>query len=85
MLRFYNLNPSDLDNLPVDEFEVYWQQITKLEAEEMLIGITVADYPYLKGDKRTRLHNRLKNIVSGDNNKLHSPADIANALKGLNG
>lgn len=86
MLRFYGTSSLELDNLPVDEFEVYWDQITKIEAEEMLIAITIADYPYLKSDKRNRLHNRLKGIIGGgSSNKLHSPTDIADALKGLNG
>lgn len=85
MSRFYNIGPGQLDNMPVDEFEIYWQQITKLEAQEMLLAMTVADYPQLKGNQRAQLYSKIKSHADDFKKKLVSTEDIARALGALNG
>tara|TARA_S200002703_G_scaffold48346_1_gene41767 strand:+ start:4908 stop:5165 length:258 start_codon:yes stop_codon:yes gene_type:complete len=85
MTRFYKIDSNQLDNMPVDEFQVYWEQITKLEAQEMLIQMTIADYPALKGHQRTNLYNKVKSHASDESKKLFSTKDIAAALGAING
>ena len=71
--------------MPVDEFEVYWQQITKLEAQEMLTLMTIADYPTLKGNQRASLYNKVKSHASDNSKKFFTTKDIAAALGAYNG
>lgn len=85
MSRFYNLDSGQLDSMPVDEFEIYWQQITKIEAQEMLLALTIADYPNLKGNQRSQIYNRIKNHASDQKQKIQSTQDIAKIIGGLNG
>ncbi len=85
MSRFYNMDSGQLDQMPVDEFEIYWQQIAKIEAQEMLLAITVADYPHLKGNQRTQIYNRIKNHASDDKQKILSTQDIAKVIGAING
>ena len=61
MLRFYNgLTPELIDEMSVIEFDQYWLSITKIEAQEMLIDLTIADYPHLTPPRRKELYNKLK-------------------------
>ena len=87
MLRFYNgLNPELLDEMTVIDFDQYWLAITKIEAQEMLIELTIADYPHLKPMRRRELYNKLKRHQdNADANQLMSPKDIAKAIGAISG
>lgn len=39
--------------------EVFWNLITRLEAQEMLKQFTLSDWPNMKNDKRQTLHRKL--------------------------
>lgn len=41
------------------DFEQFWQAITVIEAQEMLIGIKVADFPHYKKPQREKLSREL--------------------------
>ena len=85
MLRFYNgLSPEQLDEMPVTEFNQYWLAITKIEAQEMLLNLTISDYPQLKPARRREIFDNLKRHSSNEEPKLLTNADIAEALKALN-
>ena len=72
--------------MSVIEFDQYWLAITKIEAQEMLIGITIADYPQLKPKRRRELYNKLRRYEgSGREGRLMSPKEIANAIGALSG
>tara|TARA_B100000809_G_scaffold202015_1_gene202709 strand:+ start:360 stop:623 length:264 start_codon:yes stop_codon:yes gene_type:complete len=85
MLRFYNgFSPEQLDEMSVIEFDQYWLAITKIEAQEMLLNLTISDYPQLKPVRRREIFNNLKKHSSNENAKLLTNDDIAEALKALN-
>lgn len=72
--------------MTVIDFDQYWLAITKIEAEEMLMKLTIADYPHLKPTRRKELYNRLKGYQgNGDTGNLMTPADIARAIGAING
>jgi hypothetical protein len=87
MLRFYNgLTPRELDEMSVIEFDQYWLAITKIEAQEMLLEFTVADYPHLKPNRRREVYNKLKKLQdNGQAPGLMTPKDIAKAIGALSG
>ena len=87
MLRCYNgLTPELIDEMSVIEFDQYWQSITKIEAQEMLIEFTIADYPHLKPNKRREMHNKLKKLQdNGQAPGLMTPKDIAKAIGAISG
>ena len=72
--------------MSVIEFDQYWLAITKIEAQEMLIGITIADYPQLKPQRRKELYNKLRRHEgSAQEGNLMSPEEIAKAIGELSG
>ena len=88
MLRFYNgVTPESLDEMSVIEFDQYWQSITKIEAQEMLIEFTIADYPHLKPNKRREVHSKLKKLQNNGRPEgaLMSPKEIAKAIGAISG
>lgn len=55
--------------------------IERLEAEERLMDLTVADYPNTKADGRRKIHNSLTKIVKKTQPKEEiSTADFAKKL-----
>ena len=89
MLRFYNgLSPEQLDEMSVIEFDQYWLAITKIEAQEMLLSLTISDYPNLKPTRRREIYNNLKRHQDnscGGEGRLMSPKEIAQAIGAING
>lgn len=87
MLRFYNgLTPELIDEMSVIEFDQYWLSITKIEAQEMLIDLTIADYPHLTPPRRKELYNKLKRYQGNQKEAgLMSPKEIAKAIGAISG
>ena len=88
MLRFYNgVTPESLDEMSVIEFDQYWLAITKIEAQEMLIEFTIADYPHLKPNRRKEIYNKLKRAQSNGRAEgaLMSPEEIAKKIGAISG
>tara|TARA_B100000214_G_C23925464_1_gene608136 strand:- start:817 stop:1083 length:267 start_codon:yes stop_codon:yes gene_type:complete len=88
MLRFYNgVTPESLDEMSVIEFDQYWQSITKIEAQEMLLEFTIADYPHLKPNRRREVYRKLKRLQTNgrEDGALMSPEEIAKAIGAISG
>lgn len=70
----------------MDIFESYWIEITRIEAEETLVSMTIADYPLLKGSKRQEVYNSVKkHLHRNSNSAIQSTEEIARVIGGLNG
>lgn len=59
MAYFYGWTHDQLMSLDVDSFEIYWQAITTIEAQEMLKTFTCFDWPNIKKGSREKLHRQL--------------------------
>lgn len=59
MSRYYSLTPDYVENMPAPLAQEYWLAIDMLEAQEMLLKLKVSDYPNLKQQDRSRLHESL--------------------------
>lgn len=44
----------------VNDFEMYFRAITPIEAQEVLLDLTVADFPMMKKGQREKIHSQLK-------------------------
>lgn len=86
-LRFYGgaFTSSDVDEMPVDEFEEYWNAINVIESKEIMTQLTVADFPHYKNGKRKEIHNKIKMAFNQTSSKAQSTEEIARMLGALNG
>ena len=70
-----------------DTIEGYWLAITQLEARELLVALTVSDYPWMKKEDKRKLHRAWHKMAYP---KTYSPevttGELADKLKAaLNG
>lgn len=63
MARFYGWPPSVIDDLTVDEFDLYYKAIAPLEADEFLTDLKKQDWPNMKDTARMQLHSRMSDIA----------------------
>ena len=54
-MRYYSIQPSEMENLDNDYANKLLECIPIIDAREALVGIKIAEYPYLKpeGQKKT--------------------------------
>jgi len=48
----------------MDTADLYWRAVPVLEAQRMIDGITVADFPMMNREQRQRVHRRIHNIAN---------------------
>tara|TARA_R100000388_G_C7161408_1_gene119409 strand:+ start:267 stop:539 length:273 start_codon:yes stop_codon:yes gene_type:complete len=82
MVRFYGLSIEEVINMPKAQFDDFWLCISILEAQERLMEVKVANYPYLKETPRKEFYNFLKKESKLDKGttKLRTPQEIAAAI-----
>lgn len=56
MIRFYGMSKSEVESMTLDEFSMYWEAITILEAQESLLNMNVAAYPMMKKEEAKKFH-----------------------------
>lgn len=59
MARFYGWTHSEIENLSLDDFDDYWLGLLCVEAQENLLQITIASYPYMKKEDQRERHKEL--------------------------
>lgn len=54
-MRFYSIQPSEMDRISNEDAEFLFKCIEVIDAKEALVGLKVAEYPYLKpaGQRKT--------------------------------
>jgi hypothetical protein len=45
--------------MPADVFEMYWESIRIIDAQEMLRSMTIGDYPNGTRDSRRKIHKQV--------------------------
>lgn len=88
MLSFYSgaFTSREIDEMPVDEYEQYFNAIRIIESRQILNGFVVADWPHLKGIKRQEIHRRFTRQVSNDkSNVANSTEELARMLGAIDG
>ena len=63
MARFYSWSPGEILDLDFDEFELFYQAIDPLEAQEFLMQLKVMDWPNMKDNARQKLHAQMRNVA----------------------
>tara|TARA_Y100000401_G_scaffold103704_1_gene94919 strand:+ start:2901 stop:3179 length:279 start_codon:yes stop_codon:yes gene_type:complete len=86
-LRFYRgaFTSRDVDDMPVDEFEEYWNAINVIESKEIMTQFTVSDFPHYKNGKRKEIYNKLKMSFNQASSRAQSTEEIARMLGALDG
>jgi uncharacterized membrane protein len=73
----------------MEDFEVLWQAITRIEAQNTLVELSVQDWSHLKKEQRQKLHKQLHKQAYPElyeKKKPQSTKDIFNMLAGaMNG
>jgi hypothetical protein len=59
LVWFFKLTPDYVDSMPEEEAEILWQAITRIEAEQMLIQMKLADFPHMKKEARENFQRRM--------------------------
>jgi len=63
-----------IESLDVQTANEYWSAIDYLEANEVLLALTIGDYPHLKEDARKaifkRFENKTKTVRKSESKKL---------------
>lgn len=75
---------AELRDLEWDEQETFWQAITVIEAQEALVQMDVANFPWVKGEDREKIHKRYHKLAYP---KIHNPSEVISteeAVKKLN-
>lgn len=49
----------EIDNSDADRIESLWQAITVIEAQQQLMKMSVADWPNMKKQQRSKVHKEL--------------------------
>lgn len=71
-----------VDNLEVDTASVYLEGLRRLEAQEALLAIKVASYPYMKKDEKTKTHKDLYKLAYPKEKRKLSLDDLEAMLRG---
>jgi hypothetical protein len=79
LARFYGWSPSIIEETPLIDLVGYFHMIEKVEAEERLMDITVADYPHLSKSARSKVHKNLSKLVVKEQETITS-AELAKKL-----
>jgi len=66
MARFYGWTPADIDSLDIDTADRYWRAITVIEAQDILLQLRIADWPYLKKNPRSSFHRQMHKLAYPD-------------------
>lgn len=82
-MRFYRVTLEEIDGWLAEDEEMLWQAITVLEAQEMLMGVKVSSYPYLKEADQDKVHRSLHKLAYPDVEKRSITAEeMARLLNG---
>lgn len=73
--------------MTMEDAESYWQAITVIEAQELLLQSRVASYPHLKESDREEWHHSMhqKAYPKTHDETALTTEELAQRLKGLNG
>ena len=87
MLNFYSgaFTSKEIDEMPIDEYEQYYNAIQIIESRQILNGFVIADWPHLKATKRKEVHARFRRELSNQKYNANSTEDIARMLGAING
>lgn len=87
MARFYGFSHAELMDLDVEWVETYWLAITTIEAQEALVSMRIADFPYLKPKDREKWHRELHTqaFPRTHSGKTMTTEELAAHLRGLIG
>lgn len=66
------------------EQESFWQAITVIEAQDALVQMDIANYPWIKGDEREKVHKRYHKMAYPKTHDKNEPMSTAEAVKKLN-
>ena len=70
--------------LDLDTAESYWLAITQIEAQQLLLQLSVSQYPWMKKESQKRLHrqwHRLAYPETHDETKALTTAELAERIK----
>lgn len=59
-MRFYSIQPSEIDEMTGEEIKLLVECIPILEAREALVGIKIAEYPHLTERGKSKTFKDLK-------------------------
>ncbi len=83
MARFYpGFTRAVVAKMDADEFEMYWQGITIIEAQEALVSMNIAVYPNMTKQDAKSFHRRMHAAAyqPAETKKL-TTADLAERLR----
>jgi hypothetical protein len=77
--RFYGWSYSQIEKMPVSLFYKYYEAITVIESQEILLQMQVSDYPQMKQESRKSFHKKIFNLAYPRNNetKILTSKDMA--------
>ena len=83
-MYFYNLSYKEVLNMKVIDFEILYQAITAIEAQEALLMLEVSDYPHLKPNARKKVYKRLQKLAypAQKEEKALSMEEVSRILQG---
>jgi hypothetical protein len=61
MAHFYGFSHKDMMDMDTQTFYAYYDSITAIEAQNAILGTTVATFPHMKPADRKKLNKRLNN------------------------
>lgn len=50
--------------MPAYELEVYWLAITKIEAQEIMVGLNLESYPHMKRKAQSDFANKIDRLAN---------------------
>lgn len=82
-MRFFRMSLREVQDLDGAEFDLLWQAITPLEAQETLLGFRIALFPHLKNPQSKfdeKLREAYPSDVYSDKKEYISPEQLAEML-----
>lgn len=55
MVRFYGFSGTEIESMDLDSVESYWQAMSVISSNEMLLQLRASDFPHLKEKDRSKL------------------------------
>lgn len=81
--KFYGWTLEYVKGLPIDEFNKAWDAITVIEAQDMLVKMSIAEYPNLDGKNKSARHKKIYKLAYPNTfkkRKVLSTKDLAGML-----
>lgn len=85
LASFYGWRHEEILQLDYDVAIAYWQAITTIEAQEILIKMRLADWPNMKPTARERWHREVHRMAypRSHSNKAITPEELAKRIGGI--